>query len=240
MSRKRTVIVTLLALAVIAFIWWLPGTLADSLQQGVEMARGAGLRGALVYGLVYAVLVICLVPGSLLTLAAGSLYGPFWGTLLVSPASVLGATGAFLIGRFLARERVARRVAGDARFAAMDAAIGDRGFRLVALMRLSPLFPFTVLNYALGLTQMRLRDYVLASFLGMLPGTFMYVYLGSLVSEAGQLFSGERPDGGGWTTALYVGGLLATVAVTVMVTRIARQALSGHLKEAKTTAPTEP
>jgi uncharacterized membrane protein YdjX (TVP38/TMEM64 family) len=196
----------------------------------VEWIRGAGGVGVAVYALAYGLATVLLLPGSLLTLGAGFAYGPVAGTLLVSPVSVAAATAAFLLGRTFARDWIARRVQGSPRFRAIDEAVGTTGFRIVLLLRLSPVFPFNVLNYALGLTRVRARDYVLASFLGMRPGTFMYVYLGSLVTSAAELASGQAPDAGPWRQVLFYGGLLATVVVTVLITRTARRALDRSLR----------
>ncbi len=228
-GKSRLVIGLVAVVVVVGAILLLPRPASEYLQDGVELAQGAGVRGALVFGVIYAALVVALVPGSVLTLAAGYLYGPVWGTVLISPASVLGASLAFLVGRFLARDWISKKLADNERFQRVDAAIGSSGFKLIALLRLSPVFPFSLSNYALGLTRVRFRDYVLASWLGMLPGTFMYVYLGSLVTEVSQLFSGDRPDSGPWGNVLYGVGLVATVLVTVMVTRIARRALDTSL-----------
>ena len=155
----------------------------------VTWIRSLGSLGVAVYAIVYMLSPVVMFPGSLLTLAAGFLYGPLWGTLLVSPASVVGSTLAFLLGRTVARERVKRRIESNARFSAIDAAVETTGLKVVFLLRLSPIFPFTLLNYALGLTRVRLRDYILGSFLGMLPGTFLYVYLGSSVANIAALTS---------------------------------------------------
>ena len=162
-----------------------------------------------------------LIPGSALGLGAGALFGVVRGSLLVSLGSTLGATCAFLLGRYLARGWVAKKIEGRASFAAIDRAVADEGWKIVFLTRLSPVFPFTLLNYAFGLTRVSLRDYVLASWIGMMPGTVMYVYLGSL-ARAGVADRQRTPAE--WV--LYGFGLLATVAVTVIVTRIARRALA--------------
>jgi uncharacterized membrane protein YdjX (TVP38/TMEM64 family) len=191
----------------------------------VEWVHQAGAVGAGVYALVYVLATLLFFPGSILTAGAGFVYGPIWGILLVSPVSVIAATLAFLLGRSVARGWIARRMAGRPRFAAVDAAVGRSGFRIVLLLRLSPIFPFNLMNYALGLTRVRLRDYVLASLVGMLPGTFLYVYLGSLVTSASELLGGTGAHAGGWGQALYWGGLVATVLVTIVVTRVARAAL---------------
>ncbi|MBI2944923.1 MAG: TVP38/TMEM64 family protein [Candidatus Wallbacteria bacterium] len=202
------------------------------LLRTVEWIRSAGVAGALAYGAIYVLATVLMLPGSALTLGAGFAYGPLLGTLLVSPASVLGATLAFLLGRSAAREWVVGKMTAHPRFGAVDRAVGDRGFLLVMLLRLSPLFPFNLLNYALGATRVRLRDYVVASFVGMLPGTFLYVYLGSLVTSAGELLGGQRPAAGPWGRGLYWVGLFATVAVVAFVTRFARQALDRALESA--------
>ncbi len=203
----------------------------------VEWIRDAGALGVAIYVGVYVVAAVLFLPGSLVTLAAGFAYGPVWGTVIVFPTATLAATIAFLVGRFFARDWVAKKVEGNARFQAIDNAIGKSGFRIVALLRLSPVFPFNLLNYSLGLTKVRLRDYVLAS-IGMLPGTALFVYLGSLITSATEIVSGNRPDGGTAQTVLYWGGLGATLLVTVILTRIARRELAKDIGDAK--ADTEP
>jgi uncharacterized membrane protein YdjX (TVP38/TMEM64 family) len=227
-TRTRIIIALLLIAGLAAAAHFFP--IGAWISFVIEWVRGAGNIGLLVYFLFYAFGVVLFLPGSLLTLGAGFLYGPILGTLLVSPASVAGATLAFLVGRFVARDWVARRIAASPKFAAIDEAIGKRGFYIVFLIRLSPIFPFTLLNYALGLTRVKLRDYVLASFLGMLPGTFLYVYFGSLITSVAQLLEGKRPAAGPWGEVLFFGGLAATVAVTWLITRIARQALDRALQ----------
>lgn len=195
----------------------------------VEWVRGAGVGGAAAFGGVYVGSAVLLLPASILTLGAGFVWGPFVGLLIVLPSATAAATVAFLLGRTVARGWVQQKVADNPRFRAIDEAVGGGGFRLVLLLRLSPLFPFNLLNYTLGLTRVSLRDYVLGSAIGMAPGTFLYLYLGSLVTSASQLLSGERPSAGALGTALYGAGLLATLVVTVWVTRTARAALSKTL-----------
>lgn len=195
----------------------------------VEWIRSAGALGVLVFALAYVLATLLLLPGSLLTASAGFTFGPALGTLVVSPVSALAATLAFLLGRSVARGWVTRRIARYPRFAVVDRAIGESGFKMVLLLRLSPLFPFSLLNYALGLTSVRARDYVAASLLGMLPVTFLYVYLGSVVTSAGELLGGARPAAGLGMHLLRAGGLLATVLVVALITRVARQALRGAL-----------
>ena len=195
----------------------------------MEWARAAGLAGALVYGLVYVLATLLFLPGSVLTLGAGFAWGLAEGMAVVVPASLGGALLAFLLGRSVLRDRIARRMEGNALFEAIDEAIGEEGFRLVLLLRLSPAFPFNLLNYALGLTRVRLADYALASALGMLPGTLLYVYLGTLLNTAAELWAGRRPSSGWAEPALLAAGLLATAAATFLVARRARRALDRRL-----------
>ena len=194
-----------------------------------EWLAQAGPAGVMIYAAAFAVAAVCLVPGSILTIGAGAAYGLVWGTLIASIAGALAATAAFLVARTIARRRVAAWATSHPRFAALDAAIGDHGLKLVILVRLSPVIPFNVLNYALGLTRVRLRDYALGSFLGMLPVTVLYVYIGSLAGQLASLARGTA-SGGPLGHAVSALGLAATVAVTLYVTRLARHALDGALR----------
>jgi uncharacterized membrane protein YdjX (TVP38/TMEM64 family) len=197
----------------------------DLLRRSLDWIAGLGPAGVVAFVAIYILSCVFMLPGSVLTLGAGAVFGVAKGSVIVSVASTLGATAAFLVGRYLARDRVARMIEGNGRFRAIDEAVGREGWKIVGLTRLSPAFPFNLLNYAYGITTVSLRDYFFASWIGMLPGTVMYVYLGSLAGSLATLGG----QGGGRTPAqwaLYVVGLLATVAVTVYVTRIARAALA--------------
>jgi uncharacterized membrane protein YdjX (TVP38/TMEM64 family) len=180
--------------------------------------------------LLYVPACLFFVPGTILTLGGGFAFGFVRGAIAVSLGSTLGATAAFLAGRTLGRGFVARRVAVSPKFAALDRAVGRQGFKIVLLTRLSPLFPFNVLNYAYGLTRVSLRDYVLASWLGMLPATVLYVYVGSAAKSVADLSTG-RTEASVGRTALLILGLAATVAVTVYVSRLARQELERAVAE---------
>ncbi|MEK6606309.1 MAG: TVP38/TMEM64 family protein [Myxococcota bacterium] len=207
--------------------------MTQAIAGAASFIRDAGALGVAVYAAVYVLATVLMLPGSIVTLAAGFAYGPIGGTLVVSPASVAGATAAFLIARSRARPWVERRIGARPRLAAIDEAMARSGFRMVALLRLSPLLPFNLLNYALGLTRVRVRDYVLASFVGMLPGTLLYNYLGSLITNASRLAAGERPDAGAAGQILYWGGLAATIAATILITRASRRALDQALRKTK-------
>lgn len=182
---------------------------------------GLGAIGPVALGVIYVIAALLFVPGSLLTLAAGAIYGLVLGTVIVSIAATTSAALAFLIARYAARDRVRRLVAQSPRLAAVDRAIGAEGWKIVALLRLSPAVPFNLQNYLYGVTAVRFWPAVGASWLAMLPGTFMFVYLGSI---------GRTAAAGAATTpvewALRAIGLAATVAVTVYVARLARRAIA--------------
>jgi len=197
------------------------GALLPRFAQWVE---GLGVWGPIVFIAGYAAAAVAFVPGSLLTLAAGAIFGIVKGVIVVFVGAVLGSAAAFLIARHLARSAIEKRIAGNARFAAIDRAVGSQGLRLVFLLRLSPVFPFNLLNYALGLTRVKFSDYLLASF-GMLPGTLLYVYYGRLAGDVAALAGGApvRKDAAYYTVLVL--GLIATVIVTTLVTRLAGKAL---------------
>ena len=191
----------------------------------VAWIRDAGWSGLAIFTLTYVVATALFLPGSILTLGAGFAYGVGLGTAAVVVAANLGAFVAFLLGRTVARGWVAGKVEENARFAAIDRAVGREGLKIVLLTRLSPIFPFNLLNYAFGVTGVKARDYVIGSVIGMLPGTLMYVYLGSLITNVSELAAG-RTSGGGMQQLFYFAGLAATVGVSIYVTRIARRALA--------------
>lgn len=190
----------------------------------LEWIAGQGAWGALLFVATYILATVLFLPGFLLTLGAGFLFGVLKGSVLVSLGSTAGASLAFLIGRYLARDWVSAKIEGNRQFKLVDEAVAREGWRIVGMVRLSPIFPFNLLNYAFGLTKVSFQHYVLASWIGMLPATIMYVYIGSLAGDLATLGSGARArTPAEW--ALYAVGLAATVLVTVTVTRIARRAL---------------
>jgi len=195
------------------------------LKPALNWVSQLGPWGPIIFIAIYVVATVAFIPGSVLTLGGGAVFGAAWGSVYVSIASTLGATAAFLVGRYLARDAIAKKIEGKERFAAIDKAVAKEGWKIVGLTRLSPVFPFTLLNYAFGLTQVKLSHYVPASWIGMMPGTIMYVYIGSLAKAA----SGERTRSTGeWV--LYGVGLLATVVVTIFVTHLAKKALANKTR----------
>jgi len=195
------------------------------LSSTLETIESLGVWGPVLFIAVYILATVFFVPASALTLGAGAMFGVAWGSIYVSIASTLGATAAFLVGRYVARAAIAKKIEGSQRFATIDGAVAEEGWKIVGLTRLSPVFPYALLNYAFGLTSVKLGHYVLASWIGMMPGTVMYVYLGSLAGAAGR----EKTP---MEWALYGVGLIATIAVTIFITKVARRALAKRTGEA--------
>jgi uncharacterized membrane protein YdjX (TVP38/TMEM64 family) len=202
----------------------------DLLRNVLEWVKGLGAVGAIAFIAIYTAATVAFFPGSILTLGAGVLFGVGFGSLYVFLGATLGATAAFLVGRYLARGWVSRKISGNAKFHAIDEAVGREGFKIVLLTRLSPVFPFNLLNYAYGVTGVSLKDYVLAS-IGMIPGTIMYVYIGSLAGSIATLGTGTQPTNPSIQWAIRIIGFIATVAVTIYVTRVARKALAETVAE---------
>lgn len=181
-----------------------------------------GPFGIVVFALIYAAATVLFIPGSILTLAAGLIFGIALGTLAAWSGAVLGSALAFLVGRYLARSKIEAKTKGSKKFEAIDEAIGKQGWKIIGLLRLSPLIPFNLSNYFYGITKVGFWPYVLASAGGMLPGTLLYVYLGA---------AGKAGLGGGGKQhspleyAFFGVGLLATIGVTIWVSRIAKNAL---------------
>jgi uncharacterized membrane protein YdjX (TVP38/TMEM64 family) len=215
----------LVALVAIAGLILLGRSAGGHLPQFAAWVDGLGPLGPVVFILAYALAVVAFVPGSLLTLVAGAIFGLLEGTLYVLLAATLGASLAFLVARYLARAAIERRLEGNRKFASIDRAVGQQGRRIVFLLRLSPAFPFNLLNYGLGLTRVRFLDYLVASA-GMLPGTLLYVYYGRVAGDVAAIAGGAQTSGGPGSQILLGVGLVATIVVATIVARIARQALT--------------
>ncbi len=228
-------IVSLVVVVVVLAVAFRFLPLADLLNRFLGYIESLGFWGPALLAIVYVVTTVLMAPGLILTLAAGYLFGVFWGTVTVSVGSVLGATAAFLVGRYAARDFVQGLAEKNPRFGAIDRAVAGSGWKIVLLTRLSPLFPFNVINYLYGATRVSLRDYVLASWIGMLPGTVMYVYFGAIAGSLTELLAGDL-KGGVEKQALLGVGLIATVVVTVLVTRIASKALAAETPDAASEA----
>ncbi|KAJ4966819.1 hypothetical protein NE237_018668 [Protea cynaroides] len=197
------------------------------LMQFSGFIEGYGTAGYALFVAVYAGLEILAIPAIPLTMSAGLLFGTVTGTIIVSISGTVAATVAFLIARYFARERILKLVEGNKKFLAIDKAIGENGFRVVTLLRLSPLLPFSLGNYLYGLTSVKLVPYVLGSWLGMLPGTWAYVSAGAF----GRAIIQEESEvglPGGNSQLLTLGlGLLVTALAAAYVTQLAKDAVKG-------------
>lgn len=190
----------------------------------VEWVRDLGLAGAFAYVLIYAVLATVAFPASILTMAAGFAYGPFGGLAVASPASVLAVALSFALAQTLFRKRFEKIIAEHPRLRAVETAVAEGAFRVAFLIRLSPIVPFALTNYSLGVMRIGFWRFVGASFLGMLPGALLYCYIGSTLETLTQV---AEPAEGASTaqTVLFWAGLAATAVATVLVTRAAKKAL---------------
>ncbi len=218
-SVLQGISLAMILVAVLLFMRALP--LSEMQEFVTGWIEGLGMMGPVVFALIYVVATVLLIPGSVITLAGGAIFGLGIGFVAVSVGSVAGAAAAFLIARYLARTRVEEMARSRPKFAAIDEAISEGGWKIVVLLRLSPAIPFNVQNYLYGLTDIKFWPYVIASWLAMAPGTFLYVYLGHVAGAA-------ATAGGGRSVAqwgMLAVGLLATVVVTVYVTRLAKRKL---------------
>lgn len=221
-----------LVLAVLLFIGLsLTLPIRDYIHSLLQWVQDIGMWGPVVVILFYIVSCLAFLPGFIVTLGAGFLFELILGTITVSIGSTLGACAAFLVGRTVARDWIAEKVAGNAKFRAIDDAVGREGFKIVLLIRLSPIFPFNLINYAFGLTRVSFWRYAVASWIGMIPGTIMYVYIGSGLRSLAEVAAGEVERGPAQRLFFWV-GLAVTVAVAVFVTRLARRALQDAVRDA--------
>jgi len=208
-------------------LWSVRSEVATLLRDFAASLEQLGAWAPLAFVGAYVLAVVAFVPALPLTLAGGAIFGPLVGVAYVFVAASLGACAAFLIARYVARGAIEQRISGNPRFAAIDRAIAERGLRIALLLRLSPVFPFSLLNYALGLTRVRFADYAVAC-VGMLPATAAYVYLGSLIGDLAGLGGDAHPSAASpWLRrGLSTLGLAATLAVVVVIARTARRALA--------------
>lgn len=213
-------------------------SIQEAVQRILSQIQQLGAVGVAAFIVLYAIAAIAFIPGSLLTLGAGFVYGVVQGSFYVFMGASLGAVLAFLVGRYLARNWVAQKIEKAPKFKAIDEAVGREGFKIVLLTRLSPVFPFNLLNYAFGITGVSLRDYMLGC-VGMLPGTVLYVYLGSLAGNLATLGT-ETPSANPLLQWAVRGiGFAATLAVTLYITKIARKALADSVSEEKLSSSQE-
>jgi uncharacterized membrane protein YdjX (TVP38/TMEM64 family) len=220
-AKKFPFVPVLIGMAVLVAIFFLFRALPvkEWLVGFQHYVKGLGFAGCVLYAAVYAVCCVLFVPASVLTLGAGAIYGLGTGTAVVLVGAILGATLSFLLAKTVMRKRIEGMTAGNAKFQALDRAIGKEGAKIVFLVRLAPVFPFTYINYAFGLTGVKTLSYVVASFFGMIPGTFAYVYLGSAAAGAA---SGEADT---TKKVVQIVGAAVALVVTIFVARVAMKAI---------------
>jgi uncharacterized membrane protein YdjX (TVP38/TMEM64 family) len=216
---------TALALLGLCALAVLGATQLDRMVLLLEWVRSAGPQGLLVFAAVYLLCTLLMAPASFLQGSAGFLFGPGLGFVIASAASVACGGVAFVLGRTVLRDVVARRVANDPRFASIDNAIGEGGLYLVVLLRLSPLSPFNIFNYGLGLTRVSTREFLLGTWIGSIPAVFLYSYLGSTVGSLADLAEGQSTANP--TAQVLV--LACTLVASVLVARFAQKALKRAL-----------
>ena len=188
-------------------------------------AESQGTMGLLVFALVYALATILFIPGSPMTLAAGFIFGLCPGFLAVWVGATLGAAATFLLGRYFARTPVQRWACTHARFRTLDDGLVREAWKVVFLLRLSPLIPYNVINYLFALTGIRFWPYLWASAAGMAPGTLLYVYLGAVGRAGAKIALGESAPGKYYRNFALGIGLVATVIVTVFLARLSQKVL---------------
>ena len=218
MSTRTKVVVGVVALVALTATWFLL-PVREWIEGFRDWIEALGAVGVAVFVALYTLVTVVLGPAWALTLVAGLAYG-WWGIPLVLGSATLAACVAFLVGRHLARERVRKLVAGNDKLAALNRAVDEEGWKVVGLMRLSPVFPFGLQNYLFAVTGIGLAPYALATLVGIVPGTSLYVYIGSLGAAGGE-------DGGALRWVLLAVGLVATAAVVWLVTKRAKAELAG-------------
>lgn len=230
------IVIAIAALIIAANMLGITDYINSVLQTTLAWIDSLGVWGPVIFIGIYILAAITLISGAVLTLGAGVLFGVVQGSIYVSIASTLGATAAFLVGRYIARGWVAKRIESNPNFKAVDAAVAKEGWKIVGLTRLSPVFPYVFLNYAYGVTQVSLKDFFFASWIGMMPGTVMYVYLGSLTGNLASLATGGAGGNQASTVQwlIRIVGFVATVAVTLYVTKVARRALDSQMAQTDT------
>ena len=231
--KGRLLFMGLLLCGIVAGLFFLP--VKAYLLALLEWTRDLGTWAPVAVIVIYIAACVLFLPGSVITLGAGLIFGVVKGTIVVSLGSVLGALAAFFVGRTFLRKWIEKKVAQNPKFLAIDQAVGQQGFKIVLLTRLSPVIPFNLLNYAFGLTRVSAPHYFFGSWIGMLPATVMYVYFGSALRSLTEVAAGDIQGGAAQQYFFWI-GLAATMAVVVIITRIATAAFKKAVARPETTA----
>jgi len=214
---KKLFVALLIVAAIIIAFRLLP--VSDWLRAFQAYVKNLGALGYVLYVVVYAICVVAFIPASILTLGAGAIFGFVGGTIVVVIGATIGATLAFLLARTVMRKRIEKMTASNAKFRALDRAIANDGMKIVFLVRLAVVFPFTWVNYAFGLTAIPLWRYVLATLLGIIPATAAFVFASSAAAKAA---TGETSN---ITKIVYIAGGVAAIIASVLIGRIATRAI---------------
>ncbi len=216
-SRLRAIAILLFLVAAVLAALFLP--VGDLVAGVAAWVRAAGPGGAAVLFASYVAAILLFVPASPMGLATGFVYGPFWGLALASPAIVVGSSAAFGLGYAFARPLAARLIARNQRIAAIDRAVAREGFTTILLLRFAPVVPFNLLNYVLGTTRLRFRDFAVATWLGTLPSAAIYAYLGSQLRDLDELRRGGLRGTGVWIA------IAVSIVMVALATRVVRRRL---------------
>ncbi|CEJ47219.1 DedA family protein, putative (Uncharacterized pr otein) [Umezakia ovalisporum] len=225
---KLLILIFLLAAVIISVQYF---KVQEVLHNGIIWVQTLGIFGPIAYIVIYNLATILFIPGSILTLKGGWLFGLVWGSIYVLISAIIGAILAFIVGRYLSRDWVNRKIDKYPKFKAINLAVARDGWKIVLLTRLSPIFPFNLLNYAFGVTQVSLKDYILGSF-GIIPGTIMYVYIGSVAGDLATLNTHDKPtnlEAQIWQWVIQLIGLITTIIVTVYITKVAQKYLMASM-----------
>lgn len=226
MKISRTTRLVLIALAVFSLVMmWMFLPLSEWIERFRLWIIDLGVVGIVAFVLVYVFVTVVLGPATALTMTAGLAFG-FWGFPLVVGSATLAAAVAFLLGRYIARQRVLAMIECDPRLESLHQAFGDEGWRIVVLLRLSPLIPYGMQNYLFSVTNIGFLPYVVATLFGVMPASALYVYIGSLGATA-------NDEGGVMKWLLIVGGLMATAVVAWIIGKRAQQAIALHREQGK-------
>lgn len=228
-SRSSNIKLLLAAVGIAALIsasFFLP--IREYLESLVEWTDSLGPAGYVIYAIVYAIAAVLFFPGAILTLGAGAIFGVAGGFLVVLLGANLGAALSFIIGRSVAKEQIQARIEGNRLFRSLNKAIEKGGWKIVLLTRLSPIFPFNLLNYAYGVMPVKFTHYLAGTLAGMAPGILLYVYIGAAAGQAAAAAAGEA-ETGALGYIVQGAGFLATLIVTIYVTKLARQELNEKL-----------
>ncbi|HLO85586.1 MAG TPA: TVP38/TMEM64 family protein [Nostocaceae cyanobacterium] len=225
-NKSKLIFLCTLFAALIIAVKFFP--FQENIRHTVLWIKSFGFLAPIIFIIIYNLATLLFIPGSILTIKGGFLFGVFWGSTYVFIAALIGAIGAFLIGRYLSRDWVYQLLEHHPKFKAIDQAVAKEGWKIVLLTRLSPIFPFNLLNYVFGITQVSLKDYVLGS-LGIIPGVITYVYIGSVASDISTLNTADltvNPQMRIWQWTLQGIGLITTILMTIYITKIAQKALA--------------